>query len=221
MRNRTAQNRYAKLLRLYPTTYRKQFEEPMLQTFGDMYTEHLQQHGNTFQFIAKTYLDTGLEIIKEHYKEVGMSTKKSTKIFITAGALSVLIIIGAVVVFMNNREASVISPLSSLKDARALSEGKKNACLADTQKAAAAVKEDDTFLDKEQQWSRFELIASEGIKDIPAGTNYEITINNYDGKTAKGAVEYDGEYGAYNYIIAKGEDKGSWKFESMTACQKS
>lgn len=191
----------------------------MLQTFNDMHYEHRHQGSSNVYFITKTYLDTGLEIIKEHSREVAMSTKKSTKLFIAAGTVGVLVAVVTAVYVLNNREASVISPLSSMEQARALSEGKKDKCLAENKQAASAVNEDDTYLDEEQQFSRFELIASEGIKDVPAGTNYDITINNYDGKNVKGAVKYDKDFGTYNYIIKKENGAGNWKFVSMTACE--
>lgn len=90
--------------------------------------------------------------------------------------------------------------------------------MTDNQDAAAAVKADDKFYDENEEYSSFEMTASLGIIDVPAGTNYEVTIQRYDGTLAQGAVIYDGDYGTYNYTIEKTAEKGEWRFVSMIAC---
>jgi hypothetical protein len=113
----------------------------------------------------------------------------------------------------------VIKPMSSLKQVRALSKGTQADCLANNKQAVAAVKKDDITHDfKGNKFSNFEMAASGGIRDVPAGTNYEVNIGSYDGTTAKGSVIYEGDYGTYNYTIQKLSGHGEWRFISMTAC---
>lgn len=219
MRRNNAQDWYAGLLRLYPKSYQKRFTEPMQQTFNDMYHDHMQRGDSTFNFIIKTYADTGLAIVKEHSKEVVMSTKNK-KLLVAVGLVGVLAIAVTTVFLVKDRqEDPVIAPWSTLEQARAASKAQKDVCLADDQQAAAAVEKDDTFYDEEKTLSKFEMTASEGIIDVPAGTEYEVTTFSYDGTTATGSLAYDGNYGSYNYTIKKGSDAGSWKFISMTACE--
>jgi hypothetical protein len=211
---------YAKILRLYPKGYQRQFSEPMRQTFGDMCKEHSESDGNMFGFVLKAYADTGVGILKECSKEVVMNTKASkAKLFIVAGSISTLVIIGGVAFALSNRQSSIIQPSSSLEQAREMSKGKKDACLADNDKAITAVKADDKYLDEAKEFSSFELAASEGIMDVPAGTNYETTINNYSDGQATGAVSYEKDYGKYNYTIKKLSGVGEWRLVSMVACE--
>lgn len=214
------ENWYARLLRLYPKSYRRQFSEPMQQMFGDMCNERRQSSEKMFGFVLGVYADTGLGIIKECSKEVVMNVKTSKAgLFIAAGSVSVIVVIGVVVFLLNNRHSSIIPPLSSLDHAREVSQGKKDACLKDNQQAIAAVRTDDTYLDEAKEFSSFELTASEGIQDVPAGTSYETTISDYTDGLATGAVVYDKDYGKYNYIIKKSTEAGKWKFVSMVACE--
>jgi hypothetical protein len=212
------ENFYAMLLRLYPKTYQQQFAEPMLQTFTDLCHERHQSKGNVSNYVLKLYADTCVGIIKERSKEVVMSSKanKSKLIAISGG---VMLVVFTTVLIWNNRQSNVIAPHSSLKDARELSERTKSACLTDDQQAVEAVKKDDTYIE-DGKYSKFSLTASEGLMDVPAGTMYEITINSYDGKTAEGTIEYEQDYGTYNYIIEKASGPDGWKFISMTPCQK-
>lgn len=141
------------------------------------------------------------------------------KLFMIAGIVSTLVIIVIVVFFLNNRQASTIPAMSSLEQARELSQGKKDACLADNDQAVSAVKADDTYLDEDEAFSTFELTASTGIMDVPAGTNYETTINSYTDGRAIGSIDYEKDYGTYNYEIKKLSGVGEWEFVSMIACE--
>jgi hypothetical protein len=191
----------------------------MQQMFADMYAERKQSDKPMLGFVLKVYLDTGAGVVTECFKEMIMSSKTMRiKIFI-AGGIVVLLAVAVTFVLLNGRQATIIPPMSSLEQVRELSKGKKDTCLTDNQQAADAVKRDDTSLDYAgNKFSRFEMVASEGIMDVPAGTNYEMAITTYDGTTVRGAIAYEKDYGAYNYTIKKLAGVGEWRFVSMTAC---
>jgi hypothetical protein len=56
---------YKKLLQLYPAGFNEQFGESMEQTFNDLYREG-QAKGEQWGFVAWTFLETTLGIIREH-----------------------------------------------------------------------------------------------------------------------------------------------------------
>lgn len=116
------------------------------------------------------------------------------------------------------KKAQAIPVGTYFDQAKKLSVGKKPACLANTPTAEAAIKNDDTYVDNNPEWSRFELAASAGIADVPAGTNFETTTNSYDGKIAFGTIVYDKQYGSYNYLIQKNAGAGQWQLTTFTAC---
>lgn len=211
---------YAKLLRLYPRGYRQRFAEPMQQMFGDMCREHRASGEPMFGFVLKVYADTGAAVIKECLKEVVMNTKTTRgKCILVAGVAGALVLIGGLAFILNNRPSSVIKPSSSLKQAREQSKGKKEACLSNSTTAASAVRADDNYIGGADEFSAFEMTGSEGIRDVPAGTNYEMTIHSYKDGRATGAVIYDKDYGKYNYVIKKLPKAGEWRFVSMVACK--
>lgn len=72
------QNWYTKLLRLYPKVYRERFTNEMKQTFNDLYREHREKNQTIMTFVATTFLDTFIQIIKEHVTTIFMQpiTKK-------------------------------------------------------------------------------------------------------------------------------------------------
>ena len=125
-----------------------------------------------------------------------------------------------IVALLNNQPTNVIAPMSSFEHAKQVSKGEKEACLKANDQALAAVTKDDAFTDKEHKFSKFQLAASEGIMDVPAGTNFELAVNAYDSKVVTGTLDYEKGYGSYNYKIQKLSGAGEWKFESMVACKK-
>jgi hypothetical protein len=124
------------------------------------------------------------------------------------------------VVVLRNQPAGIISPMSSLEKARQLSQGNKDACLPNNAQARQAVADDDVIMKYEDTtFSQFELVGSEGIRDVPAGTDYDMTVHSYKNGTATGSLAYEKDYGTYNYTIQKQAKKGEWKFVSMKACE--
>ncbi len=58
--------RYAKLLRLYPKTYRDRFAEGMEQTFHDLCRERVQAKKHLFTFALSTYFETFAGILRQN-----------------------------------------------------------------------------------------------------------------------------------------------------------
>lgn len=213
-------NTYKHLLRLYPESFRREFAEPMQQTFIDLCNERIQAGGAMFGFVLQTYTETFVGVVKERASETALSARThKTKIILGFGGLGVLAFISTVFLF-NNPPAQSIASLSSLEQARQLSKGKRDACLVDDQDARNAVREDDATIDYGESYiTKFELAASGGIYDVPAGTHYDLTINAYEDGVAVGTLIYDEDYGTYNYTIKKLADAGEWEFASMVACR--
>lgn len=57
---------YAKLLRLYPKSYRERFGEAMEQTFNDLCRELANANGGIFRFALWTFLETSAAIVREN-----------------------------------------------------------------------------------------------------------------------------------------------------------
>jgi hypothetical protein len=58
--------RFARLIRLYPQEFRDQFASAMEQTFADMYADRQASGRSMRTFLAMTYLDTSIGVVKEH-----------------------------------------------------------------------------------------------------------------------------------------------------------
>lgn len=151
---------------------------------------------------------------------------KRTGIFIGI-AIVIAVVVAVVVVLLipksdtnTSSEVQVIKVGSTLEQARAASRDAKVPCLEETTAAAEAVRSDDTYLDAEKTTSRFEFAAGFGIRDVPAGTRYDITINSYKDGVAVGSIFYDGDYGSYLYKTHKLEGKGNWQLEGLIPCRK-
>lgn len=214
---------YAKLLYLYPGSYRRRFAEPMLQTFSDLCHERTRSGKGVFWFAVKTYAGTFTAIIKEHSKGAVMSSRATkVKILGAAAGLGTIVLVAGFIFVNNNQPAQSISPGSYLDDARQLSKGKKEACLMDTQQAVDAVSADDGFYEfGDEKISKFEMAAGIAIADVPAGTEYKMTIYSYEDGVAKGAMAYEYGYGIYNYEIKKLPEAGEWELVSTVACERS
>lgn len=214
---------YKRLLGLYPVSYQQRFAEPMLQTFSDLCHEHVQADKELFWFAMQTYIGTFIEIIKEHIKG-GIMSNRAAKIRVLAvvSGLGAVLIVAGFIFISSDQAAQSIAPLSSLEQARELSKGKKDACLMDQAHAVDAVRADDGFFEfNDEKISKFEMSASSAIMDIPAGTEYKMTIHSYDGGVAKGAMAYEYGYGIYNYEIKKSPEAGEWELVSVVACERS
>jgi len=62
---KTVRTIYKKLLALYPRGFRERLGESMQQTFNDLYKEH-QTEGGWFGFVVWTFIETAIEIFREH-----------------------------------------------------------------------------------------------------------------------------------------------------------
>lgn len=213
---------YAKLLRLYPKSYRQRFAEPMQQMFADMCNERSQNGQDTRSFTYKIYAETLAGVLTERIREVVMNIK-TAKSKVAIGLVLVGVIGIATVVLLSNRPtAQTIQPNTWLKQVRELSKGSKTACLPNVQGAADAVKRDDGSTEfNGNKISNFEETESTAIADVPAGTNYDVTINSYTNHTVKGTMTYEKDYGTYNYTTQKLPAHGQWQLMSIIACKKS
>lgn len=173
-------------------------------------------------FLLRTYAETFANVAKERANDMSTSLRTNrSKIIIGVGGLGLLSVASIFMLFNNNpNPAQSISPLSSLERVRQLSKGKKETCLANNQHAMDSVRSDDDAVGESSKFSKFDLAASSGIYDVPAGTSYELTINTYENSVATGSLEYEQSYGTYNYVIKKLADVRQWEFVSMTACEK-
>jgi len=211
---------YAKLLQLYPTSYRRQFAEPMQQMFVDLCHERTQNGLDTRGLAYRLYAETLMGALTQHLQETRMNLK-TTQAKVTIG-VGLIGIIAAIAILSNRPTAQLLHPGLGLKQVRQLSKGTKSACLADSSAAANAVKHDDTFqVYKGTKFSNFESAAGIAITDVPAGTNYHLAINSYANKTVTGTLAYEKDYGTYNYTIKKLPAAGQWQLMSIVACQKS
>ncbi len=220
---------YRKLLLLYPKHYRDEYADQLMLTTADMLAD-VTSDGERRCLWFRVFSDLFMTVGKEHYAgldEILNNGKRSAemikalkaKLLITAGVISLFGIIATAALLLDNHQAPAIMPMSSLEQAEALSADEEDACIADNQQAIAAVKKDDTMFEYAgKQFSMFEQTASRGIMDVPAGTNYTVSIGSYDGSVAKGAILYEREYGTYNYSIKKLAGASEWEFVSMTAC---
>jgi hypothetical protein len=65
---------YARLLRLYPETFRDHFGEGMEQTFGDLCRKRLDAGEGLFGLVLRTFAETFVAIIKEHVTRLRRGT---------------------------------------------------------------------------------------------------------------------------------------------------
>ena len=214
---------YAGLLKLYPRQYRERFASQMLLTFGDMCSEQHTRLG-LLGVCLHAYADTFVGIIKENYKEVVMEKSNRAKGIVVVSVLATVRIVGGLA-FRGSRGSEVIKPFSKLSEAREIaSKQEPAACLADSQTAIEQTRVDDKFFEspsgtQDQENSYLVMETSFGLQDVPAGTQYETTINSYQGGIVQGSIIYSGDYGKYNYTIKKVSTDRAWEFVSMVPCE--
>lgn len=212
-------NAYGKLVSLYPHNFRQRFGESMLQTFGDMCQERLESGEKLALFTVKISGETLVQIIKEHSKEVSMSVKGTRKRLYAVGAgVSTLVLVSVVFFTLNDTDVRGFPPNSTIEEARNSSQGEKEVCLTNNQEAHEAVEKDDSYLDDEQQFSRFGLAVASGIIDVPAGTRVDVNVNSYSNGVVLGAALYEDGYGHYNYRVEKATEPEDWKLISLAGC---
>lgn len=148
--------------------------------------------------------------------------KRKTTILAVCTGLIVVVALSVAVLALTkskNAQATAFPVGSSLAIARAHSKGTLPACLSKNPAADAAVRKDDSLLGKE---SAFDEQATRGIDNVPAGTNVDVSVHSYDGKTATGTAVYPTQYGSYNVTIAHTSHAKSyqWNMTSLIACRK-
>lgn len=189
-----------------------------------MFADICHYDQGTQHSIPKLYAETVMNIVKQHIQETIMNIKTAKPKTIIGASLGLVGILVAASLLGNHPAptAQAIQPGTWLKQVRTLSKGKKATCLATVQSASDAVKQDDSFMDfNGDKISNFETAAGGAIADVPAGTNYTLTINSYAAGTAKGTMIYEHGYGTYNYTIQKLSKHGDWKLVSIIACKQS
>jgi hypothetical protein len=67
---------YAKLLRLYPKSYRERFGEGMEQTFNGLCLERRNAKGGLFGFVLWVFVETSSGIIRENITFIIMQNKR-------------------------------------------------------------------------------------------------------------------------------------------------
>lgn len=210
---------YAKLLRLYPKAYRQQFAEPMQQMFADMCNERAQNGQTAGDLTRKVYAETLAGALRQHAQEtwIVVSTTRSKAVL----GVSLIGLLAWVTIISHRPVAQAIQPGLGFRQVQQLSKGDKRACLTNNDSAAKAVRHDDGFVTyKGTLFSNFEAAAGSAIADVPAGTNYELTISSYSDAIVRGTMTYAHGYGTYNYTISKLPAAGQWELASMVACKK-
>jgi len=92
---KTTRRLYKKLLALYPRTFRERLGESMAQTFNDLYNEKRQSKNELFGFVLWTFLETVIEITREHILLItqGDPMKNTLTNFRSPALISLLLVI--------------------------------------------------------------------------------------------------------------------------------
>jgi hypothetical protein len=192
----------------------------MLQMFTDMYNEHSQDGQAARSFTRKVYAETLAGALRQHAQKT-LATLSTTRSKAVIG-VSLIGLLAWVTIISHRPVAQAIQPGLGFRQVQQLSKGDKSACLANNNNAATAVAHDDGFITyKGTKFSNFEATPGTAIADVPAGTNYDLTINSYTDTIVKGTMTYEKDYGAYNYTVRKLPDAGQWQLVSIVACKKS
>jgi hypothetical protein len=102
-------NRYAKLLRLYPKSYRERFGEGMEQTFNDLCRERVKAEKGLFSFALLMFVETSAAIIRENATRITRCTmKQDSTLFLklvkySALTLGALMVAGIVTLMVLSR----------------------------------------------------------------------------------------------------------------------
>ena len=82
---------YARLLRLYPRTYRERMGESMAQTFNDLCRERRDAGEGLFGFVLWTFADTFMGIIREDGRSMTQTAKRYGQVLLSVIAAIAII----------------------------------------------------------------------------------------------------------------------------------
>lgn len=82
---------YARLLRLYPRSYRERMSESMEQTFNDLCRERRDAGEGMVGFVVWTFADTFVGIIREDGRSVTQTAKRYAQILLSVVAALAII----------------------------------------------------------------------------------------------------------------------------------
>jgi hypothetical protein len=85
---------YARLLRLYPKSYRDRFVEGMQQTFNDLCRNHTTSGKSLFTFVLWIFFETALGIIRENITTIMKTNKRIVAIFLAVACLLLIPFLG-------------------------------------------------------------------------------------------------------------------------------
>ena len=80
---------YARLLQLYPRSFRDRFAEPMTQTFADLARERTDEHRSLHGFALGTFAETSAHITREHMTQLMQTTNYLRWVAVTAVVLAI------------------------------------------------------------------------------------------------------------------------------------
>ena len=80
---------YARLLRLYPGSFRRRFGEPMAQTFADLCRERTGTDRGLHAFALGTFAETAAQIMRENMTQLMQTRAVLRWVLITAAVLAV------------------------------------------------------------------------------------------------------------------------------------
>jgi hypothetical protein len=88
---------YAKLLRLYPKTYRERFGKAMEQTFGDLCREKMRAKKRLFVFALWMFVETSAAILTENVRHMMRSFMKDNSLlkFVKYGGMAMALLMVA------------------------------------------------------------------------------------------------------------------------------
>lgn len=82
---------YARLLRLYPRTYRERMGESMEQTFSDLCRERREAGEGLAGFVLWTFADTFVAILREDARSMTQAAKRNGMILLSVtGAIAII-----------------------------------------------------------------------------------------------------------------------------------
>ena len=82
---------YARLLRLYPRTYRERMGESMEQTFNDLCRERRDAGQGVIGFVLWTFADTFVGILREDWQAMTQTAKRHAQILLAViGAMAII-----------------------------------------------------------------------------------------------------------------------------------
>lgn len=131
------------------------------------------------------------------------------KLIVIIGAV-VIIAGGAIYLAVQHNSAQASTGLAAINTKQALALPRDAACLANNDSIKTQVEALPQLSEQAGPWTS-------QIYDVPAGTNVDVNVNNYNGgDTVTGSLIYPKQYGSYNYTLTKQTD--GWRFTQFAGC---